>query len=610
MSMMGGFGGHSASRGQVDEEVFGAVYDQKVILRLFPFILPYKKMVVVSVIAMLIYTVTQVAVPWIIALAIDDYMYPVGDFQGLTWIVGLFIVVAFVNWATNYIQQYSMEKVGQGVLYKLRGALFGHVQKQSLSYFDKTEVGRLMSRVQGDVGQLQEFSALVVMTLGELLSLVGIVVALLILNMKLGLITMVVIPMLVAIMVVWQRYARKAFIEVRRCISIVNGAFNENISGVRVVLGMNRQRRNLEIFDGKNKDHRWSNIIAGRYSAGLMPGVDILTSLSICLALFYGARMVGAETLEIGVLVAFVMYIQRFFDPIRNLTMQYTQLQRSMASGARIFDLMDRIPDMVDEEGAIDMPVVKGDVEFQDVKFSYVDDEQVLNGIGLKINAGETIAVVGPTGAGKTSIVSLLSRLYEIKDGSGAILVDGYDVRKVNRKSLVSQMSMVLQDPYLFSGTVRDNIKYNHTEASDEMMTTASKAVGAHQFITELEEGYDTYLMERGSNISHGQRQLISFARAIVADPKILILDEATANIDSHTELLIQKALKSLLQDRTAIVIAHRLSTIRGADKIVVLQDGQIAEQGNHDELMNKGGLYSHLYNMNFATMEAPQGAA
>ena len=614
MSMMGGgFGGHSASRGQIDEEVFGAVYDQKVILRLFPFIMPYKKMVIVSVVAMLIYTLTQVAVPWIIALAIDDFiMKEDGDFQGLTWIVGLFIAVAFVNWATNYIQQYSMEKVGQGVLYKLRGALFGHVQKQSLSYFDKTEVGRLMSRVQGDVGQLQEFSALVVMTLGELLSLVGIVVALLILNVKLGLITMVVIPMLVAIMVVWQRYARKAFIEVRRCISIVNGAFNENISGVRVVLGMNRQKRNLEIFDGKNKDHRWSNIVAGRYSAGLMPGVDILTSLSICLALFFGARMVGGEpqTLEIGVLVAFVMYIQRFFDPIRNLTMQYTQLQRSMASGARIFDLMDRTPEMVDEEDAIDMPVVQGNVEFQDVKFSYVDDEQVLKGIGLQINAGETVAVVGPTGAGKTSIVSLLSRLYEIKDGSGAILVDGYDVRKVKRKSLVSQMSMVLQDPYLFSGTVRDNIKYNHTEASDEMMTTASKAVGAHEFITDLEEGYDTYLMERGSNISHGQRQLISFARAIVADPKILILDEATANIDSHTEVLIQKALKSLLQGRTAIVIAHRLSTIRGSDKIVVVQDGQIAEQGSHDELMNKGGLYSHLYNMNFATMEAPQGAA
>ncbi len=611
MSMMGGFGGHSASRGQIDEEVFGAVYDQKVILRLLPFIIPYKKMVTVSVVAMLIYTVTQVAVPWIIALAIDDYMYPVGDFEGLTWIFGLFIVVAFVNWVTNYVQQYSMEKVGQGVLYNLRGALFGHVQKQSLSYFDRTEVGRLMSRVQGDVGQLQEFSALVVMTLGELLSLVGIVAALLVLNVELGLITMVVIPMLVAIMVVWQRFARKAFIEVRRCISIVNGAFNENISGVRVVLGMNRQKRNLEIFDRKNKDHRWSNIIAGRYSAGLMPGVDILTSLSICLALFFGARMVLGEhqALEIGVLVAFVMYIQRFFDPIRNLTMQYTQLQRSMASGARIFDLMDRTPEMADEEDAIDMPVVKGDVEFQDVKFSYVDDEQVLKGIDLQINAGETVAVVGPTGAGKTSIVSLLSRLYEIRDGSGAILVDGHDVRKVKRKSLVSQMSMVLQDPYLYSGTVRENIKYNHTGASDEMMITASKAGGAHEFITGLEEGYGTYLMERGSNISHGQRQLISFARAIVADPKILILDEATANIDSHTEVLIQKALKSLLQDRTAIVIAHRLSTIRGSDKILVVQDGQIAEQGSHDELMNKDGLYRHLYNMNFATMENPQGA-
>ncbi len=604
MSMGGhGFGGHSASRGQVDEEVFGAVYDQRVILRLLPYIVPYKKMVSISVVAMLIYTFTQVAVPWIIALAIDDYIRE-GDFSGLTWIFVIFISIAVVNWVTNYIQQYSMEKVGQGVLYNLRGALFGHVQKQSLSYFDRTEVGRLMSRVQGDVGQLQEFSALVVMTLGELLSLVGIVVALLLLNLELGLIAMVVIPMLIAIMVVWQKFARRAFIEVRRCISIVNAAFNENISGVRVVQGMNRQKRNLEIFDGKNLDHRWSNIIAGRYSAGLMPSVDILTSLSICLALFFGAYMVVGNTLEIGVLVAFVMYIQRFFDPIRNLTMQYTQLQRSMASGARIFDLMDRTPDFSDHENASPMPIVKGDVEFQDVKFSYVEGEEVLRGINLHVNAGETVAVVGPTGAGKTSMVSLLSRLYEIDDGNGAILVDGVDIRSVKRKSLVRQMSMVLQDPYLFSGTVKENIKYNNQFASDEEVLTASKAVGAHDFVTNLSEGYDTYLLERGSNLSQGQRQLISFARAIVADPKILILDEATANIDSHTEVLIQDALRGLLKGRTAIVIAHRLSTIRGADTIVVLQDGQIVETGNHAELMESGGLYNHLYNMNFSVME------
>ena len=367
--MMGGGMFHGVSRGHPDEDVFGSVYDHRVVGRLLPYILPYKRLVIISMVAMLVYTATQVAIPWLIKVAIDDYIVE-SDYNGLTWVFGIFIAIAVVNWVSNYVQQFSMEKVGQGVLLNLRRQMFGHVQRQSLSFFDKTEVGRLMSRVQGDVGQLQEFSALVVMTLGELLSLVGIVIALLILNLKLGLITMSVIPVLVLIMAVWQPYARRAFMDVRRRIAIVNGALNENITGVRVVQSMNRQDRNLTIFDGKNTAHRSANLRAGRLSAGLLPPVDIFTAVAIGLGLFFGSRMVAGNELEVGALIAFILYIQRFFDPIRNLTMQYTQLQRSMASGARIFDTLDWKPDVKDAPDAIPMPQIKGEIELKDVSFS------------------------------------------------------------------------------------------------------------------------------------------------------------------------------------------------------------------------------------------------
>ena len=585
-----------------DDQLFGKLYKPNVVKRLTPYLKGRIRLVIISLVATALWSVSITAMPFMIKIAIDEYIVK-SDWNGLVVLCIGFVLVMLFNSLCSLVMEISCVKIGQHVLYRLKKDMFGKIQQLSLGFFDKTETGRVISRVQGDVYQIGEFFSMMVTGLADFAVLGWIIAAILILNWKLGLIAMIVIPCLVGVMWYWQPRAKIGFVFSRAAISSVNSYLNQNISGVRVVQAMNRQRYNSEQFDSLNQDNKIASLWASKLSSGLIPPVDFLTGVSIALALFFGALFVKAGSMEIGSIVAFVLYIQRFFDPIRSVTMQYTQLQRSMTSGERIFELMDQQSEVIDAENAPDIGVIKGEVEYRNVSFSYDDKTAIIKKLNLHIKAGTTNAIVGPTGAGKTTLVSLLSRFYDIQRDSGEILIDGKDIRDVSRSSMINQMASVLQEPYIFTGTVRENIKYKHKEVAEEEMISASKAVGCHDLIMKLPETYNTMLEERGSNFSLGERQLISFARALVADPKILILDEATANIDSHTEQMIQKALSKLLVGRTSIIIAHRLSTIRDADKIIVLKDGQVAEEGNHQELIDKNGLYKLLHDNNLASL-------
>ena len=581
-----------------DEDVVGRVYDNRVVMRFATYIRPYRKFALIALAALLVYAVVNASIPLLIMYGIN-WAVAEGEVNRVHIIGAAFMVVTAIHFLSNYLQFIFISRTGQHILYDLRSGMFSHLQNQSSAFYHRTPVGRIMSRMQSDVLQLQETFELLALALAELVTVGAIIILMLLVSWQLALVCMLVVPILTLIMMYWQRFARHSFMRIRRAIAMVNGEYNQNITGVRVVQSLNRQDENLAHFRTLNSEYLDANLEAARYSGMLQPLVELLIGLGIGLGVvLFGGWLLQLDALEVGTLVAFAFWIQRFFEPIRQLTMQYSQLQRAMAAGVRIFEVLDLEPDITDGPDAATLPEIQGEIRYQDVNFHYVEGVPVLRNVNLHIRAGENVALVGSTGAGKSTLVNLLHRFADVT--GGAIAIDGHDIRAVKRESLVHQMSMVLQEPYLFSGTVRENIRYQRQDATDEQVIAAAQAVGAHDFIMELENGYDSELAERGVNLSIGQRQLISFARAIVGNPRILVLDEATANIDTHTELLIQRALSRVLKGRTSIVIAHRLSTIRNADKIVVLDRGRVAEVGSHDQLLEAGGVYAQLYAINY----------
>ncbi len=589
--MYHGGGGHG---GRFDEEeTLGKVYDSRVIGRLPRYLKPVAKLIAVGAVGMLVRTGATLALPYMVGVATNNIADR--DLEALNLSAIILTVIAVAMWGAQYVETLFTSLAGQKIIYRMRTDMFNHLLRLSLSFFDTHKVGKLMSRIQNDVSQIEELVTQGILALiTSVLTLIGIAVIMLTVNWQLALLTLIVVPLMIAGAFVWQKYARVAFIRVRRAIAIVNSQLQEDMSGVRVIQSLSREEENMEQFDEVNKAHLDANVTAVKLEALIMPAVHISTSISFAIVIIFGGFQVMDGIMDIGFLLAFLLYVQRFFDPVLELSMQYTELQRAMASGHRIFEMLDIHPDITDRPDAVELPPVEGEIRFNNVDFAYEESEEVLHDINLSIKPGESVAIVGQTGSGKSSLVSLTARFYEVKGGK--VTIDGYDVREVTQKSLRKQIGIVPQDPILFTGTVEENIRFGNETVSEKEVIDVAKEVGAHTFISKLKDGYRSQVGQRGGNLSAGQRQLICMARAMLAAPRILILDEATSNIDTHTERIMQRAVKKLAKGRTMLTIAHRLSTVTGADRIVVLERGRLVEEGSHRQLMAKGGLYQKMY--------------
>ncbi|MDQ3891678.1 MAG: ABC transporter ATP-binding protein/permease [Actinomycetota bacterium] len=559
---------------------------------------PYGRQLILALVLVVLGALSQAGGPWLIGRAIDRSILG-GDIPGLARIMLLLLGVYLVGTLASRGQIRQIGSVGQSILASLRERIFERLLRLPLGYFDRRPVGDLMSRVTNDVDTLNQLlSQGLTQLLGSLFSLIGIVVAMLLLDWRLALVCFTIIPAMLLTNVYFARRARRAFRTTRETVGSVTAGLQEEIVGVREAQAFNRTETNIERFRERNAANRTANVEAVTITSAFAPAIDVLSTLSTAVVIGYGGYLVVTGTLTVGLLTAFLIYVQQFFRPIQLASQVYTQAQAALAGAERIYNVLDEPREPSDPPGTPQLYSVEGRIEFERVTFAYEQGRPVLEDIDFHVEPGQTVALVGPTGAGKTTIANLIPRFYDVS--AGTVRVDDHDVREVERRSLRGQIATVLQEPFLFSGTIAENIRYGRMEATRKEVEAAARAVSAHSFIATLPDGYDTELGAGGGRLSQGQRQLLSFARAVLANPRILILDEATSNVDTRTEALIQEALGTLLKGRTSIVIAHRLSTIRNADLILVVEAGRIAERGNHVSLLARGGLYADLYRRQF----------